>query len=440
MSVLLRAGDEKASAAATDELIGQAIKDVTMHEVGHTLGLRHNFKASTMLRHDELHNTAVTRSKGLVGSVMDYNPVNLAPRGTKQGDYFTSTLGPYDYWAIEYAYKPLSGGTEGEVEELRKIASKSASPGHDFGTDEDLFATSDPLINQWDLGNDPMRFGQERILLAQELLKTLGDKGVEKGEGHQRTRLAFTILLQQYGNGAYLVVNFIGGVYSHRDHKGDPNARDPLVPVKGDKQREALRFIQQNLLNDRAFQFSPQLLRRLAADRWSHWGSERAFAPVEFPIHDRILRIQKIALDYLLTDGVMRRIQDNALTADRDDKPLTLSEMFRCLTDGVWYDSLAEGKDRKSLLSSTVIRRNLQREHLRQLNAIVLGNAAHRPEGTPPDARSLARLHLREIDRKIEKLLGDKQTVMDDTVRAHLEECRDRIGKVLSSSIQASEG
>ena len=141
-----------------DELIGQAIKEVTMHEVGHTLGLRHNFKASTMLKNEQLHDTAITRKQGLVGSVMDYAPVNLAPKGVKQGDYFTTTIGPYDYWAIEYAYKPLSGGTEGELAELQKIANRGAAAGLDYATDEDLRGAADPLVNVWDLGNDPMKF------------------------------------------------------------------------------------------------------------------------------------------------------------------------------------------------------------------------------------------------------------------------------------------
>ncbi len=104
-----------------DEMLNQAIKHVVMHEVGHTLGLRHNFKGSTMLPNSQLHDTKITREKGLVGSVMDYSPVNLARKGVKQGDFFSTTLGPYDYWAIEYAYKPLSGD---EATELKKIASR----------------------------------------------------------------------------------------------------------------------------------------------------------------------------------------------------------------------------------------------------------------------------------------------------------------------------
>ena len=99
-----------------------------MHEVGHTLGLRHNFKASTMLKNEQLHDIAIMRKQGLVGSVMDYTATNIAPKGVKQGDYFTTTIGPYDYWAIEYAYRPLPGGTEGEYEKLQEIAEESPSP------------------------------------------------------------------------------------------------------------------------------------------------------------------------------------------------------------------------------------------------------------------------------------------------------------------------
>ena len=96
-------------------MIMQGLKEVTMHEIGHTLGLRHNFKASTLYTLDELNDTQKTQNTGLSSSVMDYCPTNLVPKGASQGDYFSNTIGPYDLWAIEYGYKPLSGGTEGEV-------------------------------------------------------------------------------------------------------------------------------------------------------------------------------------------------------------------------------------------------------------------------------------------------------------------------------------
>ncbi len=142
---LLAFADEKkeeAEAKLPEELIGQAIKEVTMHEVGHSLGLRHNFKASTMLSTEQLNDTAITRTKGNIASVMDYTPINLAPKGQKQGDYFTTTIGPYDYWAIEYAYKPIDGNEEAE---LKKIAARAPEADLVFATDEDMVGNNDPL-------------------------------------------------------------------------------------------------------------------------------------------------------------------------------------------------------------------------------------------------------------------------------------------------------
>jgi hypothetical protein len=443
LAAMALAAQTKPGEKIPEDLVNQAIKETVMHEVGHTLGLRHNFKASTFLKNDQLHNTDITHKQGLVGSVMDYNPVNLAPKGVKQGDYFTTTIGPYDYWAIEYGYKPLTGGTEGEAEELKKIATKGATTGHDYGTDEDMM-TPDPLINVWDLGNDPAQFGKERMLLAQELLKDLSDKAVDNGEGYQRTRLAFSLLTSQYGNAAYLVTQFVGGQYVHRDHKGDPNGRDPFVPVTALKQRESLKFLQENLLNDKQFQFSPQLLRRLAADRWSHWGNEYAMmGGVEYPVYGRILAIQRVVLRNLLSGSTLGRIQTNALLYDKEDNPLTMAEVFRCLTDGIWADV---GNGDKKSASALVIRRNLQREHLKDLTNLVLGERSDgglmmffRSGATPPDAKSLARMHLREIDRKVEGALNKSGKELDDTSRAHLEEIHERITKVLTASMQVNE-
>ncbi|MCC6420302.1 MAG: zinc-dependent metalloprotease [Gemmataceae bacterium] len=451
LALILRGQPGKAGDAIPEELIGQAVKYVVMHEVGHTLGLRHNFKASAMLKNEQLHDTSLTRVKGLAGSVMDYLPVNLAPRGVKQGDYFMTTLGPYDYWAIEYAYKPLDGGTEGEWSKLQEIARRGAEPGHDYGTDEDMFGTSDPHINVWDLGADTMKFAMDRMLLSQELMKDLADKAVEKGEGYQRVRQAFGLLLGQYGNGAYLVASHVGGEFAHRDHRDDPKGRDPLVPVQAARQRKALEFLKNHVLTDKYFQFPPQLLRRLAADRWSHWGNEGTFySGVDYPVHGRVLGIQRVVLNHLLDPTVLNRIQNNALKTDADDNPLTVGEVFRTLTDGIWNEHpIKDAPAPKGVGKSNVIRRNLQREHVKELSNLVLGSNGNgggfmvvfgRGSGrVPPDAKSLARLHLREIQGRIGNALGERGGALDDTARAHLEECRERIGRVLNASLQLNE-
>src|SRR5262249_33662008 len=103
--------------------------------------------------------------------------------------------------------------------------------------------------NAFDLGNDPMKFAMDRMLLAEELMKTLATKVVDKGEGYQRVRQAFDLLLGQYGNGAFLISQFVGAEYVHRDHHGDPSGRDPFVPVKAEKQGKARELWQEPFLS-----------------------------------------------------------------------------------------------------------------------------------------------------------------------------------------------
>ncbi len=421
----------------SDEMIQQAIKETVMHEVGHTLGLRHNFKASTMLNNNELHDLNITRKRGLVGSVMDYNPVNLAPKGTKQGDYFTTTIGPYDYWAIEYGYKPLTGGTDGETNELKKIASRCAEPGLDYGTDEDLM-TNDPNVNVWDMGADPLRYAQDRILIAEELLKGLADRVVEKGEGYQRARSAFGLVLRQFADGAFLASQFIGGEYNHRDHRGDEHGREPMIPVTGEKQKECLKFLQTHILTDQPFQFSPELLRKLAADRWLHWGSEENYmSGTEYPLNNRILSIQRIVLRNLLSSATLTRIQDNAAKKEGNDSPLKVEDVFRTLTDSIFVD--APLTKTGNAPASSIIRRNLQREYVSRLSEILL-------RGSPADARSLSRMHLKELNQRISLRLApenkntkSKQIELDDTSRAHFLEISEMIQKVLAANIQLTQ-
>ena len=114
-----------------------------MHEVGHTLGLRHNFRASTVYPLAKISDPTFTATNGISGSVMDYNPLNIALKGEPQGAYVEPTIGPYDYWAIEYAYRPLP--TETETDELAKIAARGATdPLLAFSSDEEAIAGPRP--------------------------------------------------------------------------------------------------------------------------------------------------------------------------------------------------------------------------------------------------------------------------------------------------------
>jgi len=435
-----------------EEFLGQLIKEVVMHEVGHSLGLRHNFKASTMLDADQINDPAITRVRGMTGSVMDYNPINIAPKGQKQGDYITTVLGPYDYWAIEYAYKEFTGD---EAAELKKVAARA--PEHDlvFASDTDMRMGNDPLVNVYDLGSDPCRFAKDRLTLASQLMKELDAKVVKDGESWARVAVAFSYLMSQYGNAADLVASHVGGQSISRHHKGDKDALDPILPISGEKQRGALAFLVENVLGDKSFQFSPTLLRRLGKEHWDMGAVSSSRGMGEVSVNDRVLAIQRIALTHCLSGSVLTRLQNQELQSDPGSKPLAVAEVFRSLSDGIFSElnvpAAADGKPRSFACST--IRRNIQREYLRRLSTIVLGQG-RTPAGDafpfvvffgggggayPADARALARFHLKEIGEKVGKVLDAKDVPLDDTCRAHLDELRQKIAKTLDAQISSNE-
>ena len=418
-----------------EELIHQGLKEVVMHEVGHTLGLRHNFKASTLWSLDELHDVAKTRAKGVTASVMDYAPVNIAPKGVPQGDYFSTTIGPYDYWAIEYGYKPIAASSpEGELKELRKIASRSTEPELTYATDEDTDSFDpDPYSNRFDLGKDPLAYAKRQTEIIDELWRgKLIERVVPEGRGYQRARRIFDLLMRQYRSALYLASRYIGGVDVHRNHKGDPNERPPMRVVSPAKQKEALAFLNQRAFSDKAFQFDPKLLNHLTPERWLHWGMRDR--QVDYPVHVAVLNLQKRILNRLFDAQVLARVLDNERRCT-DDDCLTLPDIFRQCTEAIWSEAFHPPRDKASNRHPAIssYRRALQREHLRKMISLVL-----RPgTGMPEDARTQAWATLRYLQKQIQAAL-DKDSVWDDYSRAHLEESQARIRKALDAAFQQS--
>jgi len=433
-AAILTRANPKQAAEEQKKMIMQGLKETVMHEVGHALGLRHNFKASKMLDLKEI-NDPEHQGMALVASVMDYNPTNIVPRGWHQGDYYTTTLGPYDLWAIEYGYKSLSGGTTGEVTELKKIAARSGETALTYATDEDTFGTEpDPDSNRFDLGQDPLEYAKLRAQVVQEVIPHLIERTVREGDDYTQARRAFNILLSQHGEGMFFAARYIGGLHTSRSHKGDKEARPPISPVDVEKQRAALALLEEQVFSDNPFQFPPELYRYLAKSNWQHWGVSSSFTRKDFPVHDVISIWQSRVLDQLLSSVTLERMHDTEFKTPATQDVLTTAELIERLTNSIFAElgTVQEGDytNRQPAISS--LRRNLQRDYLRRLSRLAMGSTF-----APDDCQTIAFARLSSLEAQIGQLLKSN-VKLDSYSRAHLQETGSRIRKVLDAQLTLS--
>jgi len=418
------------SSPKIENYVNEYIRYLTAHEVGHTLGLRHNFHGSTMLQPDELNNTQVTRTKGLTASVMDYLPINLAAPGTVQGDYYPTIVGPYDDWAIEYGYKVLGGtNPNSDLPALQQIASRAGEPQLAYAPDEDTVDNLDPAANTFDLSGNMLTYSQWQMDNARAMWKRL-EKRIPSGEeGYNELRVMFDSLFGYYVNQVMNATLYVGGQSFNRIRPGDGNGKLPFVPIELSQQREALATIDKYVFAPDAFSFAPDLLNKLAPSRWEHWGSPALVFPLDYPIGDRITFLQRFVLRVLLSPVRLARLRDAELKS-APGTALKLPEVLDTVQKDVWQEVL-QPTNKKMEIST--FRRSLQREHLAILIGMVL-----RKTNVPEDARSLAWYELRQLREGLSKSIRNLDRSADAYTRAHLEETRDRISKVLNAQIQSN--
>ena len=425
LDLLAARGEIDPDSPEAERIVQSTLKDVVTHEVGHTLGLQHNFRASTAYTRAQLADPEFTRKNGLSGSVMDYNATNLAARGEKQGEYVMSTLGPYDYWAIEYAYKPIA--PENEKAELARIAARSNEPQLAFGNDFDAgFGAQaegmDPQVNRRDQGADPLEYATYRFGLSRELWERLQSKQIPAGDSYNILRRNFLIGLNQFGNAAEMAAKYVGGVVYVRDHAG--SGRDPFTPVPAVKQRAALKVIADGLFSVDSFQLKPEILRRMTVDQFDRTRSEGDVAAVapDIALSTRLLNVQRNVLDKLMSDAVAVRLAEGETRYDKPSEAFRLSELYATLQDAVWSE-VKSGRDIPSY------RRNLQREHLKRIIATLL-----RPSSIgQADARALQRQNARKLLDQIRAV--QNRASLSPEAKAHLLESANTLEEALKASL-----
>ena len=412
-----------------EKFIHDGLVDLIAHEVGHTLGLRHNFKASSIYSLFDLKNKVFTEKNGVTGSVMDYNPVNLSPKGEPQGSWYHTTLGKYDYWAIEYAYSIYDPDLYvSEEVMLEKIASKVSDPLLQYGTDEDARGSSvwgmDPSCNLYDLGKDPLEYSELRIQLSNELWDDILKNFEVNGERYQKIRRVFGQGWGEYRGAINVITKYIGGSYVYRDHIGDPGDRVPLNIVPAKEQRRALKILNDKIFDKNAFSFSPDVLNKLLPERfWNFSGSVWNMRRLDYPIHNAVERLYSRALSRIFNPLVLSRVQDNEIRFSRNEDKFTMSELFLTLRKSIW----SELNDRQNINS---FRRGLQRIHLETLIDIII----EKNSATNYDSIILARQDLIEI----QKLIKNSQHMfgLDEMSKAHLSESSARIESALQVYLQ----
>ena len=409
------------------DYINSFLRYVIAHEMGHLMGLYHNFIASTQHSLKDLADAKKVSELGVSASVMDYTAFNV--QGIKNKvDYWSQTIGPYDLWAIKYGYLPIeSTSPKGELFKLKQIASESNKPGHAF--QNDMMADSfDPCVVRWDISGEPLGYWERIMNLSKHLMKTLAQRAPKKGESYYEFTRDFNGLLNNYARGAAVASRYIGGMHVNRNHKGDPGEKPTLAATKVEDQKKALHLLNLYVFGETAFNFPASYFSKFTTDPF---GPDIAamltgsYNP-EFPIRDTIAGIQRAALGRLFNGRVLTRIINNEYRVGDPANALTLPYLFNSVGGSVWSELGAKK-------NVSTLRRQLQRSHLATMVDMVTKPAG----GTPDDAKMLAWNQLRSLKSR---LASAKDGTYDEYTRVHLDESLMQINRALDAKVTIGSG
>jgi len=306
----------------------EAMISLIMHEVGHTLGLNHNMKASQLFSPEELGNADFIKGKCLTGSVMDYAGINLTKDHSKQGQFYDMSVGPYDVWAIQFGYQPFKSEAE-----MNALLAQSTKPELIFGNDADDMRSPgkaiDPRVMTGDLSNDQIAYSIDRFELANNLMKDVKTKFAVRGKSYQELRRAYYILSGQKARAGDVISRFIGGVYVDRAMAGQEGETQPYTPVSLADQKRAMNALSKYVFAPNAFDAPNDLYNYIAMQRR---GYNFFRAPEDPKIHNQVLTYQRNVLRHILHPNTMQRITDSELYGNK----YTLSTFMNDLNKAIF--------------------------------------------------------------------------------------------------------
>ena len=406
-----------------ESFAGPQLAHLVAHEVGHTLGLRHNFKASALYTLDEI-NSAELKGKPHAGSVMDYIGTNFnVDKDRVQGDYCMVGIGLYDMWAIEYGYT---------FDDPAKVAARVGEKGNAYLTDEDT-GGPDPLARRYDFAKDPLDFAKSEVELIKQLRAVILEKYVKTGDSWERARKGYLKTLNKQRKAIDMMAPWIGGTHVNRVKKGDANTGDPLVPVAVEQQRAALAFIIETAFRDEAYGLTPDLVNKMTIEKWMD-SPQGMMASSTWSINDQIAGTQSMALTMILNPSTLGRVYDNEQRVPAGEQALTLPEVMATLSGEIFKEispsSLGSDDPRRPVISN--FRRGLQADYADRLIAVSTGKA-----GLPRVARQLSALELRGLKARLDATVAKAtEGNCDPYTRAHLADLQARTDAALQASIE----
>ncbi len=342
-----------------NDFIKEGLYYLILHEVGHTLGLNHNMRATQLHGLNDLYDAGKTRSVGLTGSVMDYPAINFSNRKGVKSQYYTDRPGPYDLWAIEFGYYQENNAVK-DAERREKILARSTEAQLAFGNDaDDMRAPGkaiDPRVMIGDMSSDAIGFAKERIALIKSLQSNLLAEYGKENKSYHELRSNYVVLTSEWAVQAGVISRYIGGVYVDRSFANQATPNKPLSAVPYETQKSAMKALSDLVFAPNALEPPADLAAYLQQQRRGY----NFFGSSEDPkLHNRSLNIQNSVLMHILHPNTLQRITDSKLYGNKYE----LGEMFRDLTNAVFQADLTG--------TVSTYRQNLQILYVDYLTAIV---------------------------------------------------------------------
>lgn len=397
-----------------DEVMGRLIRFVSSHEVGHTLGLPHNFGSSFAYPVDSLRSASFTSRSGTAPSIMDYARFNYIAQPEDKGVSLMPDVGEYDKYAVMWGYKYLPDTKTPEEEKaiLNKwITDRANNPVYFYG--RQTGNPMDPRAQSEDLGNDAMKASTYGVANLKRIVPNLIEWTKEDGKDYEDLSELYGQVLGQWNRYNGHVRANIGGVYD--TPKSYEQAGNVFVPVPKDVQKKAMAYLQKETFATPTWMLDQNILKKI-----ENAGSL-----------ERVRGAQVGTLNNLLDPGRLARlIEAEAALGNTTYTPL---EMLADLRNGIWSE-LAAGK------TIDAYRRNLQRAHIERLEFLMKEEPAPVPAnirafvgGTPidvsqSDIRPMVRAELKTLRTQINGAIARTGDAMS---KYHLEDAVQRINQIL---------